>query len=162
MLPVERGDRTCTRASLRQSFYDRVYGGRHAGSGGGGDDAARASLPHFLELVGEDDSTACHLPVYGLGAGNPHPTPPYSAWNLHKVKPIISGLHPHPDYPNTTTVQYTSGHNFAAGYIDDPRVVAEHIGTRVGPDSLYLAQLEDRLTRERGRTEREGGIFNRH
>ncbi|MCD8483751.1 MAG: DUF4955 domain-containing protein [Verrucomicrobia bacterium] len=137
------------------NLYDRVLGGRHATSGGAA--MTLHALPYHTFWnwsVKSTDRVPYQFTVWG---GNQ--TPPYSAWSLHKVRPIIAGLHAHPDHPNTTTVQYTTAHNFATGYFNDPRVVAERIGVRVAPDSLYLAQLATRLAQQRGRTEREGGIF---
>lgn len=137
------------------NLYDRVVGGRHGGSGGAA--MTLHALPYHTFWnwsVKATDKVPYQFPVW---IGNQ--VQPYSPWSLHTVKPIVSGLHPHPDFPNTVSVQYTAAHDFSTGYFNDPRVVAERIGTRVAPDSLYLAQLSDRLSRERGRTEREGGIF---
>ena len=136
------------------NLFDRIVGGRHGESGGGA--VSVKGLRHHTFWNWEiktTDKVPYQFPVF---TGNQ--VVPYSPWQMTLIQPVISGLTAHPDYPTPVSVQWFGGHNYANGYVDDPRVVAERIGTRVSPDSLYLAQRDERLMGEFGKSEPEEAI----
>ena len=136
------------------NLYDRVLGGRHSESGGAASQLqAQANHTFWNWAVKTTDKVPYWWPVF-----DGKQIAPYSIFNMQTVHPIISGLHADPAYPTSVSVQYAEGHNFANGYFSDARVVAERIGTRVSPDSLYLAQRDHRLLSEFGKAGPEQGI----
>lgn len=136
------------------NLYDRILGGRHSESGGGAAQLQGQAYHTFWNwTVQTTDKVPYNFPVWGGSQ-----TSPYTAWNMQLVKPIVSGLQADPLFPTPISVQYAESHDFGTGYFNNNKVIAEHIGTMVSPDSLYLAQRDMRLQNTFGKTGPEEAI----